>query len=158
MEYSGSPRPGGADPVQLSPKRAATLLVRGALLRCPNCGEGPLFSKWVKMKATCPGCGLILDRGEHDYFLGGYTINFVIAELIIVLGGASSIAITWPSVPWSLITWCLILLMTLAPVLFYPFAKTLWLAIDLTLRPLTLGDLAGHGENLPEKSSLHPTE
>lgn len=99
------------------------------------------------MRPICPGCQLILDRGEADYFLGGYTVNFVVAELLIVLGGALSIVLTWPDVPWSLITWALILLMILAPVVFYPFAKTLWLAIDLIFRPVTLGDLVGHGEN-----------
>ena len=99
------------------------------------------------MESTCSGCHLILDRGEHDYFLGGYTINFIAAEFLIILGAAGSIILTWPDVPWSLITWSLILLMFLAPVFVYPFAKTLWLAIDLIMRPLTLGDLAGHGEN-----------
>jgi hypothetical protein len=107
------------------------------------------------MRASCPRCHLLLDRGEHDYFLGGYTINFVVAELLIVVGGAASIVITWPDVPWTLITWLLVAAMVLAPVLFYPFAKTLWLAVDLVLRPLTLSDLAGHGENqgtvLPEQ-------
>ena len=99
------------------------------------------------MRLICPGCQLILDRGEEDYFLGGYTVNFVVAELLIVLGGALSIVLTWPDVPWSLITWALIVLMVLAPVIFYPFAKTLWLAIDLIFRPVTPGDLAGHWEN-----------
>ncbi|MGD2121020.1 MAG: DUF983 domain-containing protein [Gemmatimonadota bacterium] len=152
MPPEDRPRP---DPIQLSPGRAATFLLRGIRLRCPNCGGGPLFSKWVKMRASCPRCHLLLDRGEHDYFLGGYTINFVVAELLIVVGGAASIVITWPDVPWTLITWLLVAAMVLAPVLFYPFAKTLWLAVDLVLRPLTLSDLAGHGENqgtvLPEQ-------
>jgi hypothetical protein len=101
------------------------------------------------MKKTCPVCQLILDRGEPDYFLGGYTVNFVAAELIIVLGGALSILLTWPDVPWTLITWALVVLMILAPIVFYPFAKTLWLGLDLVIRPLRLGDLDGHGENTP---------
>lgn len=104
------------------------------------------------MRKTCPGCRLILDRGENDYFLGGYTVNFVVAELLIVLGGAAGIVLTWPQVPWTLITWGLILLMVVAPIFFFPFSRTLWLAIDLILRPLTLGDLAGHGENTSENS------
>ena len=119
---------------------------RGLRLRCPNCGGGPLFARWVKMEKTCPDCHLVLDRGEADYFLGGYTVNFVAAELLIVLGGAAGIILTWPEVPWSFITWTLVILMILAPILFYPWAKTLWLALDLVFRPLTLGDLAGHGE------------
>jgi hypothetical protein len=105
------------------------------------------------MRKTCPECQLILDRGESDYFLGGYTVNFVVAELLIVLGGAAGIVFTWPQVPWALITWGLILLMVVAPILFYPFSRTLWLAIDLIFRPLTLGDLAGHGENTHQTST-----
>ena len=145
----GSP----ADPVQLSPGRAATLLARGLRLRCPNCGGGPLFSRWVKMEAACPRCHLLLDRGEADYFLGGYTVNFVVSELLVVVGAALWIILTWPEVPWPLITWSLAFLVVLAPILFYPFAKTIWLALDLTFRPVTLADVAGHGENLPGEAS-----
>lgn len=139
----------GQDPVQLDLTRALIHLWRALRLRCPNCGGGPLFSRWVKMSASCPSCHLILDRGETDYFLGGYTINFVVSEVLIVAGAGAGIVLTWPNVPWRLITWSLILLMLVAPVLFYPFAKTLWLAVDLTFRPLTLQDLVAHGENLP---------
>jgi len=137
------------DPVQLSPSRALTFLFRACRLRCPNCGGGPLFSRWVKMRAACPSCHLLLDRGEADHFLGGYTINFVVSELLIVTGAGMWIFLSWPDVPWRLITWSLIGLMLVAPVAFYPFAKTLWLAMDLVFRPLTLKDLLGHGENTP---------
>jgi len=123
-------------------------LLRACLLRCPNCGRGGLFRRWVFMRKACPGCHLILDRGEPDYFLGGYLLNFVAAELLIVAGGLGVIVATWPDVPWSALTWGLVLLMIPVPVLFYPFAKTLWLAIDLIFRPVTLRDLEGHGENV----------
>lgn len=99
------------------------------------------------MRWSCPECQLILDRGEADYFLGGYTVNFVVAELLIVAGGAAFMVVTWPDVPWTALTWSLILLMIVAPIVFYPFAKTLWLAFDLIIRPVTWGDLDGHGEN-----------
>ncbi|MGD8360123.1 MAG: DUF983 domain-containing protein [Gemmatimonadota bacterium] len=126
-----------------------TLIWRALRLRCPNCEGGPLFSRWVKMRGSCPSCQLLLDRGEGDYFLGGYTINFLASELFIVLGAGVGIVLTWPDVPWRLLTWSLVLLMLVAPVIFYPFAKTLWLATDLIFRPLTLKDLEGHGENSP---------
>jgi hypothetical protein len=99
------------------------------------------------MKPACPSCHLLLDRGEADYFLGGYTVNFLVSELIIVTGAFAGIVLSWPDVRWRLITWALVILMLVAPVIFYPFAKTLWLATDLVFRPLTLRDLAGHGEN-----------
>ncbi len=106
------------------------------------------------MKSACPSCHLLLDRGEGDYFLGGYTVNFVVSELLIVAGAALGIIVTWPEVPWRLITWALVGLMLVAPIAFYPFAKTLWLAADLTFRPLTLKDLAGHGENTHRGSAV----
>jgi hypothetical protein len=99
------------------------------------------------MRHSCPRCHLILDRGEPDYFLGGYVINFVTAELLIVAGGLLVLLLTWPDVPWEALKWGLVLFMVPAPVLFYPFAKTLWLATDLIFRPPTLRDFEGHGEN-----------
>jgi hypothetical protein len=102
------------------------------------------------MVPFCPRCYLKTDRGEHDYFLGSFTINFVVAELLIILGGLLGIVMTWPDVPWDHLKWTLMALMIPTPVVFYPFAKTLWLAVDLTFRPLTLKDLEGHGENLPK--------
>lgn len=101
------------------------------------------------MRRTCPRCHLVLDRNEPDYFLGGYVVNFVTAELLIVAGGVAAIFLTWPEVPWDGIKWGLILLMIPAPVAFYPFAKTLWLGLDLIFRPPTLKDLEAHGENAP---------
>jgi len=129
------------------------MLLRGARLRCPHCGGGGLFTRWIVMRPTCPGCHLKLDRGEADYFIGGFVVNFVVAELIIVLGALVGIVTTWPEVPWRAIQLYLLLLMVPTPIFFYPFAKTLWLATDLIFRPVTLGDLEGHGENLG--SQLH---
>jgi uncharacterized protein (DUF983 family) len=136
-----------ADPLQLQPGRAATHLARALRLRCPNCGGGPLFRRWLVMRPSCPNCHLVLDRGEADYFIGGYVVNFVGAELAVALGALVAIVSTWPDVPWNGIKWALLALMVPLPVVTYPWAKTLWLAVDLTLRPVTLGDLVGHGEN-----------
>ena len=123
------------------------MLTRGLRRRCPNCGGGPLFRRWLVMRATCPRCHLKLDRGEPDYFLGGYVVNFVAAELLIVAVAFAAAVLTWPDVPWKAIQWGLLLLMVPVPILFYPFAKSLWLAVDLVFRPVTLADLEGHGEN-----------
>ncbi len=108
------------------------------------------------MEPACPTCHLKLNRGEDDYFLGSLTINFVVAELLVVLGAGLGIYLTWPEVPWGLLTWSLALLVVLAPVVFYPFAQLIWLAMDLIFRPLTLKDLEGHGENLSPGPVLPP--
>jgi hypothetical protein len=106
------------------------------------------------MRDVCPGCHLRLDRGEHDYFLGSYVVNFVAAELLICAGALAGILYTWPDVPWTGLKWGLMAAVIVAPVVFYPFAKTIWLAIDLTFRPLTRSDLEGHGENLPDEGAV----
>lgn len=123
-------------------------LRRALLLRCPNCGSGGLFRRWVVMRETCPRCHLILDRREEDYFLGGYIVNFVTAEFVIA-GIAFAVAwATWPDVPWTALKWGLLTFMIPAPFVTYPFSKTVWLAIDLSFRPVTFADLDGHGENV----------
>lgn len=90
-----------------------------------------------------------MDRGEKDYFIGGYVVNFVGAELLICAGAFVGILWTWPDVPWGALQIALLLTMIPIPILTYPFAKLLWLGLDLTFRPVTLRDLEGHGENLP---------
>lgn len=139
------------DPVQFDLSRWGVHLMRGVRRRCPNCGAGGLFRRWLVMEKNCPGCHLILDRNEPDYFLGSYVINFVTAEFTIAAGTLGAILYNWPDVPWNTIKWTLLLLMVPLPVVFYPFAKTLWLAIDLSLRPPTWADFAGHGENEPAR-------
>ena len=139
------------DPVQFDLRRALVHVGRALRLRCPNCGGGPLFRQWVRMRRTCPRCHLVLDRGEADYFIGGYVVNFVTAEFAIAAAALGTAIWTWPDVPWTAIKWGLIGLMIPLPFITYPWSKTLWLALDLIFRPLTLGDLSGHGEN-PEGS------
>lgn len=141
-----SPR---SDPVQLDLGQASEYLLRALRRRCPACGGGPLFTRWLFMKATCPRCFLKLDRGEHDYFIGAFTVNFVAAELVVCLGSLLGIVMTWPDVPWRTLEAALLALVIPAPLILYPFSKTIWLAIDVTFRPLTLADFEGHGENDP---------
>jgi uncharacterized protein (DUF983 family) len=111
------------------------MLGRGLRRRCPLCGAGDLFRNWVQPHPSCPRCQLKLDRGESDFFLGAYTLNFIVAELVVVGFLFSAIALTWPDVPWSTLLWVGAPLVVLAPVTFYPIARTVWLAIDLALRP-----------------------
>jgi uncharacterized protein (DUF983 family) len=143
-------------PKELQLSRLARHLGRALLRRCPNCGGRGLFRRWILMRPTCPRCHLKLDRGEADYFIGSYTVNFVTAELLICAGALGVILLTWPEVPWTGLKWGLMAAILPVPILFYPFAKTIWLAIDLTFRPPTPSDLEGHGENLPVGATPPP--
>jgi uncharacterized protein (DUF983 family) len=117
-------------------ERAALPMIGRALrLRCPNCGNGPLFQRWIRMVPKCDRCGLVFDRGEQGYLVGAYLFNFAVAEMAWLALMVTWAAVTWPSPPWGALLWIGVSLMVLMPVLFYPFSKTLFLAIDLIVRP-----------------------
>ena len=94
-----------------------------------------MFYMWVKSFERCANCGFRFDRAEPDYYIGAYTINLIVAELLVV--GAMLIVMfsTWPDVPWETMPWALSGLAVLGPLVTYPFSKSLWLAIDLLFRP-----------------------
>jgi uncharacterized protein (DUF983 family) len=115
-------------------------LVRAFRLSCPNCGKGGQLKSWLRVKPHCENCGLKFDRGEHDYFIGAYTINLILAELVFVFAFVIGIFITWPDVPWDRLMWALLPLAALTPVIMLPYARSVWLALDLVFRPAEPGD------------------
>ena len=46
-----------------------TVLGRGLRGKCPRCGEGPLFAKWVKTKLRCDVCDLLFQRDYGDIWI-----------------------------------------------------------------------------------------
>ena len=108
---------------------------RALKLRCPNCGNGKLLISWWKVRKSCERCGLIFDRGESDYFIGAYTLNLIVGELIVVVAIVIGIMLSWPTVPWTLIMYSLLPLAALTPLLTFPYARAVWLALDLRFRP-----------------------
>ncbi|MFL5401257.1 MAG: DUF983 domain-containing protein [Gemmatimonadales bacterium] len=115
--------------------RAMVFSWRALRLHCPNCGGGPLFEHWVKMRERCPVCRIRLARGEEGYQVGAYMFNMVAAELIFAAIFLAVLLSTWPAPPWHQLLYGGVALMLILPVLFYPFSKTLFLAFDLTFRP-----------------------
>ncbi len=111
------------------------LLGRALLLRCPNCGGGRLFEGFFQIKQRCPTCGMLLERGESDYFLGAYTLNLIAVEILLALGFLVVMVATWPNPPWDALQYGGVILSILGAVFCYPFAKTTWLAFDLMFRP-----------------------
>jgi uncharacterized protein (DUF983 family) len=111
------------------------LLGRAFLLRCPNCGGGKLFYGFFKMRERCQTCGILLERGEADYFIGAYTLNLIAVEILLALAFLIVVIITWPTPPWNALQYGGVVLSILGAVLCYPFAKTTWLAVDLIFRP-----------------------
>ncbi|HET6798113.1 MAG TPA: DUF983 domain-containing protein [Gemmatimonadales bacterium] len=118
------------------------LFGRALRLRCPNCGGGPIFRSWFRMRDYCPACGLPMERGDQGYQVGSYMFNIIFAELVFALIFLSVMVATWPSPPWDLLEYGGIALMILAPIVFFPFSKTLFLAFDLLFRPPSQDELS----------------
>lgn len=119
------------------------MLGRALLLRCPHCGGAGIFASLFELKKTCPRCGMQLDRGESDYFLGAYLFNLIAVELILFFVVCGFVYLSWPDPNWDLITWVTAVLMLTGCMLCYPFSKTTWLAVDLMMRPMTKEEMEG---------------
>jgi uncharacterized protein (DUF983 family) len=63
---------------------------RGLLCRCPNCGKGPLFYRYLKVEPVCQTCGHDLDQYPADDGPAYFTV-LLVGHLVIVpfliLGG-----------------------------------------------------------------------
>ena len=118
------------------------LLRRGCLKRCPRCGGGRIYQGWFKMKDRCPTCGYKFER-EPGFFVGAYLINFAVTEglLFVVIMGY----IVWKNANSSagLLVPILVGLAfaVVAPIVFYPFSRTIWSAIDLAMTPIELDEV-----------------
>ena len=130
---------------ELTFRRVALLLWRAVRLRCPNCGAKKLFASFGKLKQRCPECGLWLERGEGDYYLGAYMVALIFIETLFAVGFVAILMITWPDPPWDAIQWGGAIVLAAGVLVGYPFSKTIWLAIDLMFRPVTLDDLSADG-------------
>jgi uncharacterized protein (DUF983 family) len=111
---------------------ALVVLARGFLKRCPRCGRGHLFTGWFSMREQCPRCGLAFERGE-GYWLGAIAVNLGATEALFGAMFVAIIVATWPNVPWVWPTIAGIALNIVVPIAFYPFSKTIFVAIDLLL-------------------------
>ena len=63
-------------------------IARGLRFRCPRCGGGSLFRKWLKPREACPACALDLTPQQADDFpayLSIFVTGHLLAPIIIML-------------------------------------------------------------------------
>lgn len=128
----------------MRPGRGFALFGRAVRLRCPHCGQGSIKGTWMKMRRTCPACGLRTERGEEDFFLGAIMFNMVFAEFLVVLAVVGVVIARWPDVPWDSIGWAALVLAVIGPFLFQPFGHAIWLASDIMIRPVSDEEMVWH--------------
>jgi hypothetical protein len=120
------------------------MLGRALLKRCPLCGAGRLFTGWFRMKERCPGCGYAFER-EEGFFLGAYVINLAVAQGMVILLAVVPLIVRLAGDPDASVAPFIlggIVGAVLAPIVFYPWSKSVWTAFDLMLRPVSVEEPA----------------
>ena len=85
------------------------------------------------MITRCPRCGYLFDR-EEGFFLGAFVINFIVTEALLgVVLGVLIVMEASGGAPLDLIIAAAVAVTILVPLLFYPFSKTVWTAIDMAM-------------------------
>lgn len=136
------PLPTTPSDVERSEADWSLMLRRGLIRRCPRCGGGKLFRTWWSMKDRCPRCGMRFVR-EEGYFTGVYLVNFgvVLAVLFVLCMG---VAVWLGSHPDASVVPFLVVgtaIAVVVPIAFYPFARTIWAALDLAMTPMELDEI-----------------
>jgi uncharacterized protein (DUF983 family) len=72
----------------LPPREIKTSLLRGWCQKCPACGKGAIYGKYLKVAHACPACGEELHHQRADdappYFTMVIVAHVVVAGLLIV--------------------------------------------------------------------------
>jgi uncharacterized protein (DUF983 family) len=112
------------------------MLWRGATKRCARCGGGKLFRRWFTMAPDCPRCGLHFER-EQGYFTGAIAVNTIVIGGLFAVILVGTLIATAPDIPVVPLLAVVVPLMAIGPLAFYPFSKTIWVAVDMAfLQPL----------------------
>lgn len=80
MPYTISDRPDELD----QPRSKTQAILRGLNNTCPNCGEGRLFVRWLKVDPVCSICGEELHH-ERAQDLPPYLNIFIVGHIIVAL-------------------------------------------------------------------------
>lgn len=78
------------------PRPVARSIRRGVFNRCPNCGEGRLFSGFLRSVDQCAVCGEQLDHHRADDF-PPYIVIFVIGHIVVAGYLATELTLTLSS-------------------------------------------------------------
>ncbi len=69
---------------------------RGLLGRCPNCGKGRLFGRFLKVNPTCAVCGMDFHHHRADD-LPPYLVILVVGHIVVGAMLSVDSAFDWPA-------------------------------------------------------------
>ncbi len=126
------------------------MMGRGALRRCPLCGgRGAWFRQWGRKDDRCHTCGFAWNRNTDGFMTGSMTINMIITFGLIFGVLVVMTIVTYPELPVAPLVAALLGIAVVVPLVIHPISYTLWLAIDLAMRPPTAAELADADAHAP---------
>jgi uncharacterized protein (DUF983 family) len=129
------------------------LLLRAIVRRCPRCGSGRAwFRSWFSQGERCVGCGLRRTRGVDGHELGALTIGLVLNIGLVIAAVGIAVALTVPDVPVVTLYVILASAAIVIPVVTWPLTHTIWIAIDLRVRPVGDGEAAEAADWLADQA------
>jgi uncharacterized protein (DUF983 family) len=108
--------------------------IRAMAAHCPVCGSSGIWRSFGQLVDACPRCGYGFSR-EEGYWTGALIVNMAFALLLFFAIFVGGMLLTWPDVPWMVLSVASIAAMALGPVLLYRQSKTLWVWLDQRVHP-----------------------
>lgn len=112
-------------------------------LRCPECGEHPIFVPLTRVRSLydwfypldgCPKCGYAYEREDGYFLLAIWAVNYGLIAGLGLAAGLLMMSFTSLSL-WQIFA-ILVVTMPLASFLFVRHAKALYLAMDHYFDPV----------------------
>ncbi len=75
----------------MQPRDLLQSMLNGARGRCPSCGEGQLFRKFLKVADRCPACGEDLHHHRADD-MPAYIVITIVGHIVVPLAFADETA------------------------------------------------------------------
>ena len=112
--------------------RAGRIAPRALRLRCPRCGETPLFRGWFTMELACRLCGLRFERAQ-GYFVGAIYINYAVTTVIAV--GGYFLLWHWLNLSTGAQFAIWVPFLVVFPLWFFRWSRSLWLGLEYLVDP-----------------------
>jgi uncharacterized protein (DUF983 family) len=161
------PTPDHTEPPDFSMKRFRWMMSNALALKCPTCGDRPMFIPWRKVRSLrdwfmpldgCPRCGYPFERESGYFLMPIFAVNYGVGALIgVVIYLVLDFCLHLP-------IW-LVLTLTIIPIPFFNIwfarhSKALFLAIDLFFDPHHGDDNGGDrrpgSPTAPKQPDLQP--
>jgi uncharacterized protein (DUF983 family) len=124
---------------RMPPLTVARVMVRAVKLQCPVCGSGGVFNRRLVMTERCRQCGFRFHRVE-GHWIGSLGMNTIVSFGVLLVAVVVGIVVTMPDPPTLVLAGLAVGVAVVVPVVFFPWSRTLWSAIDLLMRPLEPDD------------------